>query len=57
MCNLYKRKYLWAVLREKRGAAFRELRSDTKNRPCEAGELIQRLNGYAIGGFVQRSCG
>ena len=31
-------------LSEKRAAALRELRSDTKNPPCEAGELIQRFN-------------
>jgi hypothetical protein len=36
-------------LSEKRATAFRELWSDTKNPPCEAGELTQRFNGYAIG--------
>jgi hypothetical protein len=36
-------------LSEKRAAVFRELRSDKKNPPREAGELIQRFNGHAIG--------
>jgi hypothetical protein len=45
-------------LNEKRAAAtFRELRGDKKNPPWEAGVLIQRFNGYAMGDLCKHPCG